>query len=120
MVPNVGTMGYGPNVATFSWTYSPPHTTSGQTILSYDSATDGPYAPATSMTWSQWITPSIVGTVLVTVNKANNRTVSTTVYHTDFETNGSRQLLTRTDTNAASTVTKVVGTSTVYAGIILQ
>jgi hypothetical protein len=45
---------------------------------------------------------------MVTVNEATNQTFSTTIYHTDFERNSSATLLTRTDTDAAGTVTQVV------------
>jgi hypothetical protein len=63
------------------------------------------------LTWSQWITPSTVGTVMVTVNEATNQTFSTTIYHSEYENNGSMTLLTRTDTDAAGTVTKVLAGS---------
>ena len=59
-----------------------------------------------------------VGTVLVTVNKANNKTVSTTIYHTDFTTNSSQQILNRTDIDARGTVTQVIGGNLMYAGAI--
>jgi len=61
-----------------------------------------------SYSWSQYITPTIVGTVQVTVNEATNQTWSTTVYNSEFENNGSMTLLTRTDTDAAGIVTQVV------------
>ena len=60
-----------------------------------------------SYTWSQWIRPTTVGTVYVTVNEATNQTSSTTVYHSEYKTNGSMQLLTRTDVDALGTVTGI-------------
>jgi len=94
------------------WTYL---STSAPNVSFY-SSTNGPFAAAGIYTWVQHVQPVTVGTVQVTVNKADNRTVSNTVYHTDFNVNGSQQLLTRTDTDARGTVTKVIdGNYTVYA-----
>jgi hypothetical protein len=45
---------------------------------------------------------------VVTVNEATNQTWSSTVYHSEYATNGSLSLLTRTDTDAAGTVTQVI------------
>jgi hypothetical protein len=63
---------------------------------------------AYSYSWSQYIIPTTVGTVMVTVNEATNQTSSTTIYHSEYENNGSMTLLTRTDTDGAGTVTNVV------------
>lgn len=57
------------------------------------------------------MTPVTVGTVMVTVDEASNQTVTSTSYHTEhsqYVTSGtfpSSLLYTRTDTNAAGTVT---------------
>jgi hypothetical protein len=72
------------------------------------STSDGPFMHAATFSWSQYITPVIVGTVMVTVNEAADETSSTTIYHTDYEEGGSLALLTRTDTDTAGTVTHVV------------
>ena len=45
---------------------------------------------------------------MVTVNVATNQTFSTTIYHTDYDINGTQTLLTRTDTDTAGTVTDVI------------
>lgn len=45
---------------------------------------------------------------MITVNEATNQTFSTTIFHTDYERNGSATLLSRTDTDAAGTVTQIV------------
>lgn len=86
-------------------------TTSTEANVSQDpdiSSTAGPFLGAYSYTWSQYIVPTTVGTVLVVVNNATNQTSTTTIYHTEFERNGSMTLLTRTDTNTAGTVTNAV------------
>ncbi|KAK3633788.1 hypothetical protein LTR22_019972 [Elasticomyces elasticus] len=44
---------------------------------------------------------------MVTVNEAINKTYSTTIYKEEYTTNGTSKILTRTDTNAAGTVTNV-------------
>lgn len=62
---------------------------------------------AYSYTWSQYITPTIVGTVEVIINTDTNRTLTTTKTNTEFSTNGTLSTLTRTDTNIAGTVTAV-------------
>jgi len=62
---------------------------------------------ATSYTWVQYYTPSTVGTVMVIVNDATNKTTSTTIFHTEFDLSGSSKLLEGTDTNKAGTVTAV-------------
>ncbi|CZT10027.1 uncharacterized protein RCO7_03179 [Rhynchosporium graminicola] len=80
--------------------------TSGS-VTSFFSSITGPNIAVDSYTWSQYIIPITVGTVLVVVNKATNKTTSTTVFHTDYVRNGSTALLTRTDTNSAGTVTQV-------------
>ncbi|OWP03911.1 hypothetical protein B2J93_5870 [Marssonina coronariae] len=77
------------------------------------SSTQGPFLMVDSSTWSQFIIPTTVGTVMVTVNEATNKTISTTIYHTDYEINGTVTLLSRTNTNAAGTVTQVVSNVTV-------
>ncbi|KAK0868598.1 hypothetical protein LTR87_014084 [Friedmanniomyces endolithicus] len=81
-------------------------------VQSHWSFTDGPSAQAQLYTWSQWITPTIIGTVMVTVNEATNKTQSTTVYNEEYTTDGGTTILTRTDTNAAGTVTQDLGTAT--------
>lgn len=68
----------------------------------------GPYLGAHSYYWSQYLTPKVVGTVMVTVNEATNQTISSTIYHSEYAVNGSSQLLTRTDVNSAGTVTAVL------------
>jgi hypothetical protein len=45
---------------------------------------------------------------MVTVNEATNETSSTTIYHKEYETDGTMKLLARTDTDAAGTVTQAV------------
>jgi hypothetical protein len=45
---------------------------------------------------------------MVTVNEATNQTWSTTIYHSEFATNGTMSILTRTDTNALGTVTAAI------------
>ncbi|KAL2072918.1 hypothetical protein VTL71DRAFT_10242 [Oculimacula yallundae] len=77
------------------------------TVTSFFSRITGPMIAVNSYTWSQYIIPITVGTVLVIVNEATNQTTSTTVFHTDYVRNGSTALLTRTDTNNAGTVTQV-------------
>ena len=77
-------------------------------VTSYFSQITGPFIQAWSSTWSQVILPVTVGTVMIIVNEATNKTSTTTIYHTEFEKNGSATLLTRTDTNAAGTITQVV------------
>lgn len=67
----------------------------------------GPYMMANSFIWSQYIIPTTVGTVMVTVNEANNQTWSSTRWHTEYMNNDSITLVTRTDTNAAGTVTAI-------------
>ncbi|KAK0774201.1 hypothetical protein LTR02_007378 [Friedmanniomyces endolithicus] len=49
---------------------------------------------------------------MVTVNEATNKTQSTTVYNEEYTTDGGTTILTRTDTNAAGTVTQDLGTAT--------
>ncbi|KAK0850835.1 hypothetical protein LTR91_014746 [Friedmanniomyces endolithicus] len=56
--------------------------------------------------------PTIIGTVMVTVNEATNKTQSTTVYNEEYTTDGGTTILTRTDTDAAGTVTQDLGTAT--------
>ncbi|CZR54903.1 uncharacterized protein PAC_04788 [Phialocephala subalpina] len=91
-------------------TKASPTTTSSSSgsVTSSFSDITGPFILAHSSTWIQVIVPTTVGTVMVTVNEATNQTFSTTIYHTDYERNGSATLLTRTDTDAAGTVTQVV------------
>jgi hypothetical protein len=72
------------------------------------SSTTGPFLGAYSYTWSQYILPTTVGTVMVVINEATNQTSTSTSYHTEFDRSGSKTILTRTDTNAAGTVTDVV------------
>lgn len=67
----------------------------------------GPYLAGHSFTWSQYITPTTVGTVEVIINTDTNRTYTTTKTNTEFSTNGTISILTRTDTNAVGTVTAV-------------
>ncbi|KAE8446266.1 hypothetical protein EG329_012352 [Mollisiaceae sp. DMI_Dod_QoI] len=81
---------------------------SSGSATSFFSDIAGPFILAQSSTWTQFIVPTTVGTVMVTVNEATNQTFSTTIYHTDYERNGSATLLTRTDTDAAGTVTQAV------------
>jgi hypothetical protein len=86
-------------------------TTSTTPTVSIDTSiktTAGPFLGAFSYTWTQYIIPTTVGTVLVVVNNATNQTSTTTIFHTEFIQNGSQTLLTRTDTNAAGTVTNAV------------
>ncbi|KAK0255980.1 hypothetical protein LTS09_008910 [Friedmanniomyces endolithicus] len=49
---------------------------------------------------------------MVTVNEATNKTQSTTVYNEEYTTDGGTIILTRTDTDAAGTVTQDLGTAT--------
>ncbi|KAK1056494.1 hypothetical protein LTR74_014849 [Friedmanniomyces endolithicus] len=49
---------------------------------------------------------------MVTVNEAANKTQSTTVYNEEYTTDGGIAILTRTDTDAAGTVTQDLGTAT--------
>ena len=75
-------------------------------VTSFFSETKGPWLPAQSYTWSQFITPTTVGTVEVIVNKDTNKTLTTTKTNLEYQSNGKLQIgLTRTDTNAAGTVT---------------
>lgn len=83
-------------------------TTATAPVITSLSSTAGPFLAAYSYTWSQYITPTIVGTVQVTVNEATNETYSRTVYHSEYATNGSVSLITRTDTNSLGTVTAAV------------
>lgn len=62
---------------------------------------------AYSYTWSQYIEPTIIGTVEIIINTDTNRTVTTTKTKTEFANNGTIGVLTRTDLNAAGTVTAV-------------
>ncbi|KAL2064168.1 hypothetical protein VTL71DRAFT_4662 [Oculimacula yallundae] len=94
--------------STVTVTRTRPTVTSQQgPVTSSFSQITGPFIAAFSSTWSQFIIPITVGTVMITINEATNQTYSTTIYHTDFESNGSTSLLTRTDTNAAGTITQV-------------
>ncbi|KAH9217837.1 hypothetical protein DL95DRAFT_385960 [Leptodontidium sp. 2 PMI_412] len=85
-----------------------PTSSSSELVTSSFSDIKGPFLAAVSSTWTQVIIPTTVGTVMVVVNEATNETSSTTIYHTDYERNGSSTILTRTDTDAAGTVTQVV------------
>ncbi|TKA70725.1 hypothetical protein B0A55_07561 [Friedmanniomyces simplex] len=99
-------------------TNSAPNPTSnalGSSITSFYSWTYGPFAGADLYTWSQWITPTIIGTVVVTINEATNKTYSTTVFNEEYTTNGETKILTRTDTNAAGTVTQTLGSATLFS-----
>ncbi|KAK4575051.1 hypothetical protein LTR86_000903 [Recurvomyces mirabilis] len=106
-IPN--TPGAQDNVLTFGWVYTTPSQPPSSSSFSY---TRGPYASAYSYTW-RYMTPSTVGTVLITVNIAKNETISSTVFHTNFRESGNQTILTRTDVNDANTVTGVVGNFTV-------
>lgn len=55
--------------------------------------------------WNKHYTASTVGTVIVVVNEATNKTSSTTIYHTEYDANGSSKLYSRTDTNEHGTIT---------------
>ncbi|KAG4439852.1 hypothetical protein IFR05_004665 [Cadophora sp. M221] len=107
---------YPRNTALNGTTAKPNPTTTSSTTASSNSDEvtssfshiKGPFLAAVSSTWTQVIIPITVGTVMVVVNEATNETSSTTIYHTDYERNGSSTILTRTDTDAAGTVTQVV------------
>ncbi|KAK4901293.1 hypothetical protein LTR27_001851 [Elasticomyces elasticus] len=90
---------------------SPASTESSSTSVrntsSYYSSTSGPWAVGYTSSWKQVIWPTIVGTVIITINEATNKTYSTTVYNSEFAVNGTSSILTRTDVNSAGTVTKV-------------
>lgn len=91
---------------------SPSLAPTGGGSPSYFSSIAGPVLRA--RTW-EWVTtrvpPITVGTVLVTVDEASNQTVTSTSYHTEHlshVTDGTfpnSLLFTRTDTNAAGSVT---------------
>lgn len=80
----------------------------------YFSSIAGPILSARTWEWVPNITPVTVGTVMVTIDEASNQTVTSTSYHTEhlhYVTNGtfpSSLLYSRTDTNAAGTVTAYV------------
>lgn len=69
------------------------------------SSISGPILPALTYSWSQYITPTIIGTVDIVINTDTNKTFTTTKTNTEYATNGSLAVLSRTDTNAAGTVT---------------
>lgn len=75
---------------------------------SYFSSTVGPSLFAQRYTWTQTIFPTTVGTVLVVINDDTNRTSLTTKTNTEYKSNGTLNILTRTDTNGAGTVTTVI------------
>ncbi|KAK4505337.1 hypothetical protein PRZ48_003300 [Zasmidium cellare] len=82
---------------------------------SYFSSISGPELPATSWTWRSAYSRVTVGTVYVTVDQVNSQTVTSTSYNSDqlqYITSGtltgSDALHSRTDTNAAGTVTGVI------------
>ena len=69
--------------------------------------TDGPDMDAETYVWIKHYTAVTVGTVIIMVNEATNETSTTTSYLTEYEASGSSNLLQRTDTNDAGTVTIV-------------
>lgn len=62
--------------------------------------------------WTKKYNATTVGTVQIIINKATNKTTTTTKYHTEYKSNATGTdalaILERTDVNAAGTVTQVV------------
>lgn len=81
--------------------------TAPESITTSLSSTSGPWLPVLTYEWTQYIYPTVIGTVQVIVNTDTNRTMTSTKYNTQIATNGTESILTRTDTNEAGTVTGV-------------
>jgi hypothetical protein len=63
---------------------------------------------ANTWIWIKWVTPTIVGTVMVIVNEALSTTSSSTIFHTRYQNVSDMSLFTPTNTNAAGTVTDII------------
>ena len=68
----------------------------------------GTFAIRATLHMDATIFPTTVGTVLVVINDDTNQTSLTTKTNTEYKSNGTLNILTRTDTNGAGTVTKVI------------
>lgn len=90
-------------VATGALVSATPATTAVPSIGTSLSYLSGPVLMGDTYTWSKVITPVTVGTVLITINKANGKTYTTTTYHKEFINSKGATLFTPTDINSAGT-----------------
>lgn len=76
----------------------------GPTVGTSLSWTSGPVMFVESRVWRKVYTPVIIGTIIVQVNEATNKTVTTTSYHSEY-LDGTETVSTPRRVNAAGTRT---------------